>query len=114
MKKVMLSLFGAMLAAGMLAGCGNVDENKTPAQVKEEAATWDAAKIEKDMKEYRDVTDAKKAELSKVNDQLSEIPLKEKSGEKAGKLRDQAKQLLASIAKLETLHATLGAVKATK
>ena len=84
MKKVMLSLFGAMLAAGMLAGCGNVDENKTPAQVKEEAATWDAAKIEKVMKEYRDVIDAKKAELSKVNDQLSEIPLKEKSGEKSG------------------------------
>lgn len=114
MKKAMLSLFGAMLAVGMLAGCGNVDENKTPAQVKEEAATWDAAKIESVMKEYRAAIDAKKAELSKVNDQLGEIPLKEQSGEKAGKLRDEAGKLVASIAKLETLHATLGAVKATK
>ena len=37
MRRIMVSLFGAALAVGMLAGCGSeVDENKTPDQIKAE------------------------------------------------------------------------------
>lgn len=51
MKKAMLSLFGAMLAVGMLAGCGDkADENKTPEQIKAEVASWDAASVQSNLK----------------------------------------------------------------
>ena len=96
MKKVTLSLFGAMLAVGMLTGCGEkADENKTPEQIKSEVASWDAAKI------YKKAIEEKSKELAKVMDQIKEIPLQEQLGEKAKDLRAQADEIGKSLGKLK-------------
>ncbi|HJH05980.1 MAG TPA: hypothetical protein K8W19_18405 [Victivallis vadensis] len=102
MKKVTLSLFGAMLAVGMLTGCGErADENKTPEQIKSEVASWDAARIEKQIEVYKKAIEEKSKELAKVMDQIKEIPLQEQLGEKAKDLRAQADEIGKSLGKLK-------------
>ena len=92
MRRIMVSLFGAALAVGMLAGCGSeVDENKTPDQIKAEVAKLDAAAIQEE----------KSKELSKVMDQIKEIPLTEQLSDNAKKLQAEAANLGKSINKLK-------------
>lgn len=76
MKKVTLMFAGAVVAAGLLAGCGSsVDENKTPEQIRQEIASWDSAKIQKAVDEYTKAIAAKTEELNaalaKVKDLLA-------------------------------------------
>ena len=71
MRRIMVSLFGAALAVGMLAGCGSeVDENKTPDQIKAEVAKLDAAAIQKQIDADKKAIEEKRMELSKVMDQI--------------------------------------------
>ena len=85
MKKFAMAFACAILAAGMMTGCGDVDENKTPAEIKAEAANWDTAKIEKQMEAYKKAIEAKAAELKKAADELAAVPLDKKLGEEGKK-----------------------------
>ena len=88
MRRIMVSLFGAALAVGMLAGCGSeVDENKAPDQIKAEVAKLDAAAIQKQIDAYKKAIEEKSKELSKVMDQIKEIPLTEQLSDNAKNCR---------------------------
>ena len=66
----MKRLFMAMLVlcgAVMLTGCGDgVDENKTPAQIKSEAANMSVADLESMIAKYAKAVEKKAAELKKA------------------------------------------------
>ena len=79
-----MTLACAFVAAGMLTGCGSsVDENKTPEEIRQEIADWDAAKIQKVIDEYSKAIAEKTSELAAKTDELKEIPLTEMLGDKA-------------------------------
>lgn len=102
MKRIMVSLFGAALAVGMLAGCGNgVDENKTPEQIKAEVAKLDAAAIQKQIDAYKKAIEEKTQELAKVTDKIKEIPLTEQLSDNAKKLQGEAANITKSLSKLK-------------
>lgn len=109
-----MSLFGAVLAAGMLAGCGDgVDENKTPDQIKAEVANLDAAAIQKQIDAYKKVIEEKSKELAKVMDQIKEIPLTEQLSDNAKKLQAEAANITKSLSKLkDNLEAYVEGLKA--
>ena len=97
MKKIAMTLACAFVAAGMLTGCGSsVDENKTPEEIRQEIADWDAAKIQKVIDEYSRAIAEKTSELAAKTDELKEIPLTEMLG-------DKAKGIQGDIAEI-TLH----------
>ena len=128
-----MSLFGAVLAAGMLAGCGDgVDENKTPDQIKAEVANLDAAAIQKQIDAYKK---AEEAYLSGKTfsvldmvplfgyalnpgdkdymDQIKEIPLTEQLSDNAKKLQAEAANITKSLSKLkDNLEAYVEGLKA--
>ena len=114
MKQMLVSLFGAALAVGMLAGCGDgVDENKTPEQIKAEVVNLDAAAIQKQIDAYTKVIEEKSKELAKVMDQIKEIPLTAQLGDKAKGLQASAADLGREINKLkENLEAYVEGLKA--
>ncbi len=101
MKKI-LAIFVAASAL-VLCGCGaNVNENKTPEQAKTEAASMDAASLQKQV-------DALKAFIAKKNDEakalaekLSKISLTEQMGNDAKALREEASKIAESVKKIQT------------
>lgn len=102
MKKIAMMFACAFVAAGMLAGCGDgVDESKTPDQIKQEIASWDAAKVQKTIDEYTRVIEAKSGELAKKMDELKEIPISEQLGEKAKGLQGEIANITKSLDKLK-------------
>ena len=100
-KKFAMAFACAILAAGMMTGCGDVDENKTPDQIKAEVAKLDAAAIQKQIDAYKKAIEEKSKELSKVMDQIKEIPLTEQLSDNAKKLQAEAANLGKSINKLK-------------
>ena len=97
-----MTLACAFVAAGMLAGCGSsVDENKTPEQIKQEIASWDAAKIQKVIDEYSKAIAEKTSELSAKTAELKEIPLTEMLGDKAKGLQGDIAEITKSLDKLK-------------
>ena len=102
MKKVTLMFAGAVVAAGLLAGCGSsVDENKTPEQIKAEVAKLDAAAIQKQIDAYKKAIEEKTQELAKVTDKIKEIPLTEQLSDNAKKLQAEAANITKSLGKLK-------------
>ena len=102
MKKMIALLLAALMICAMFTGCGEkADENKTPEQIKSEVASWDAARIEKQIEVYKKAIEEKSKELAKVMDQIKEIPLQEQLGEKAKDLRAQADEIGKSLGKLK-------------
>ncbi len=101
MKKIMLM---ALLCCGavFLAGCGdNVDENKTPEQIKTEVASMNADDIQKVIAEYQKAIEEKAAEVKVEADKLAKIPLTEQFGDEAKKLRGNVSELTKSLDKLK-------------
>lgn len=97
-----MTLACAFVAAGILVGCGSsVDENKTPEEIKQEIANWDAAKIQKVIDEYAKAIEEKTRELAAKTDELKEIPLTEMLGEKAKGIQGQIAEITKSIGKLK-------------
>ena len=89
MKKVTLMFAGAVVAAGLLAGCGSsVDENKTPEQIRQEIASWDSAKIQKAVDEYTKAIAAKTEELNAALAKVKDLSPQELIGESLKKLKD--------------------------
>ncbi len=102
MKKFFGILFGAVLTAAVLTGCGDgVDENKPVAQIQAEAAKMDTAAIEKQVASLKKAIEAKAKEADKIKAQLAEIPLTEKLGEKAQQLGKKGGDLATSLNKLQ-------------
>ncbi len=97
-----MTLACAFVAAGMLAGCGSsVDENKTPEQIQQEIASWDAAKIQKVIDEYKKAIEEKAAELAAKTDELKEIPLKDMLSDKAKGIQGEIAEITKSLDKLK-------------
>ncbi len=115
----MKRLFMAMLVlcgAVMLTGCGDgVDENKTPAQIKSEAANMSVADLESMIAKYAKAVEKKAAELKAETAKLADIPLTEQLGDEAKKLRGNVAELTKSLDKLKAnLEAYADSLKAKK
>lgn len=97
-----MTLACAFVAAGMLTGCGSsVDENKTPEEIRQEIADWDAAKIQKVIDEYSKAIEEKSAEFAAKADELKEIPLKDMLGDKAKGIQGEMAEITKSLGKLK-------------
>lgn len=100
MKKIITALFAA--AAIMLCGCGaNVNENKTPEQAKTEAATMDAAALQKQVDALKAYIESKQAEIKAVSEKIAKIPLAEQMGNDAKALREEAAKIGDSVKKIQ-------------
>lgn len=104
-------LLAAVCTAGMLAGCGGDDfENKTPEQVRSEAAKMTAEDISAKIAECNKVIAAKTAELEKALAPLKDIKVTEVFSEKAKTIKEQVEKDSKPIKEsLEKLGATLNA-----
>ena len=84
-----------------LAGCGNgVDENKTPAEIKQEVANMSQEDIQKTIEAYKEVIAEKTEALTEELAKLKDIPLTEMLGDEAKKIKDNVGSIEDSIAKL--------------
>ena len=102
MKKVTLMFAGAVVAAGLLAGCGSsVDENKTPEQIRQEIASWDSAKILKAVDEYTKAIAAKTEELNAALAKVKDLSPQELLGDKGRQLKAEADKIGESLKKLK-------------
>ncbi len=100
MKKTLVSMLAA--CAIVLCGCGaNVDENKTPQQAKTEAASMDAASLQKQIDELKAFIAKKEVEAKAVAEKISKIPLAEQMGNDAKALREEASKIADSVKKIQ-------------
>lgn len=100
MKKIITSVVAAF--ALLLCGCGdNVNVNKTPEQVKAEAASMDVASIQKKIDELKAYADKKGAEAKAVAEKISKIPLTEQMGKDAQALREEASKIGKDVDKVK-------------
>ena len=95
-----------------------VNENKTPAEVKAEAANMDAKQLEGKIADCKKFIEAKKADAEAVAKKIAAIPVTEQLGEKSKKLRAEADKIGGSIknvsAQLDEYVKALDAKKAAK
>lgn len=94
----------ALVLCGALffAGCGsNVDENKTPEQIREEVATMSVEEIGGIITEYQEAIAAKVAELEAEAAKLEGMSAAELFGEEGLSIAEKVEELTASIEKLE-------------
>ena len=100
MKKILATLVAA--SALILCGCGaNVNENKTPEQIKTEAASMDAASLQKQIDALKAFISEKNAEAKVLAEKLSKIPLTEHMGNDAKALREEASKIAESVKKIQ-------------
>ncbi len=100
MKKILATLVAA--SALILCGCGaNVNENKTPEQAKTEAASMDAASLQKQVDALKAFIAEKNAEAKALAEKLSKIPLAEQMGNDAKALREEAAKIAESVKKIQ-------------
>ena len=101
MKKI-LAIFVAASAL-VLCGCGaNVNENKTPEQAKTEAASMDAASLQKQVDALKAFIAEKNDEAKVLAEKLSKISLTEQMGNDAKALREEASKIAESVKKIQT------------
>ena len=102
MKKVTLMFAGAVVAAGLLAGCGSsADEHKTPEQIRQEIASGDSAKIQKAVDEYTKAIAAKTEELNAALAKVKDLSPQELLGDKGRQLKAEADKIGESLKKLQ-------------
>lgn len=101
MKKI-LAIFVAASAL-VLCGCGaNVNENKTLEQAKTEAASMDAASLQKQVDALKAFIAEKNDEAKALAEKLSKISLTEQMGNDAKALREEASKIAESVKKIQT------------
>lgn len=101
MKKI-LAIF-VVASALVLCGCGaNVNENKTPEQAKTEAASMDAASLQKQVDALKAFIAEKNDEAKALAEKLSKISLTEQMGNDAKALREEASKIAESVKKIQT------------
>lgn len=101
MKKI-LAIFVAASAL-VLCGCGaNVNENKTLEQAKTEAASMDAASLQKQVDALKAFIAEKNDEAKDLAEKLSKISLTEQMGNDAKALREEASKIAESVKKIQT------------
>lgn len=100
----------------LFSGCGqNVDENKTPEQIKTEAANMSAQDIEALIVKYQKAIEAKAAELKVEADKLAKIPLAKQLDDEAKAVRANMEKLTSSLEKLKAnMSAYAESLKAKK
>lgn len=103
MKKLTLMLAGACVAAGLLAGCGgnSVDENKTPAQIKQEIKGWDSTRIQKSIDDYKKAIEAKTAELNAELAKVKELAPQDLLSDAGRELKTNTDKIGESLGKLK-------------
>lgn len=100
--KEILAIFVAASAL-VLCGCGaNVNENKTPEQAKTEAASMDAASLQKQVDALKAFIAEKNDEAKALAEKLSKISLTEQMGNDAKALREEASKIAESVKKIQT------------
>ena len=103
MKGFFVWMAAAVMAAGVLTGCGDnakVDETKTVAQIEAELPKLNEAQIKAQIEACQKALEAKKAELDKLAAKIKDIPLTEILSDESTKLKDEAKKLGESVKKL--------------
>ena len=97
MKKLALYCLLAIFVVG-LAGCGkDVDLSKSIDEVKAAAAEMDVAQLKEMAQTYQKQIEAKKAELDALMQKMKDIPLKDKVGAEAKKLKDTMSEISGSL-----------------
>ena len=100
MKRIASILSIAALFA--LCGCGaNVNENQTPEQAKTQAASMDAAALQKQVDALKAYIEKKTAQAKEAAEKLSKIPLTEQMGKDAQALRDEAAKISESLKNIQ-------------
>ncbi|MBR4597208.1 MAG: hypothetical protein IKO42_02295 [Opitutales bacterium] len=117
--KKLVSLISVLVASAFICGCcEKVNENKTPAEAKAEAAQLDAKQLEAKIADCKKFIEAKKADAEAVAKKIADIPLKEKLGAESKKLSAEASKIGDSIknvsAQLDEYVKALEAKKAAK
>ena len=107
MRFLVLLLAGAVILGGCSkkesgtpGGSGGIDLTTPISQLKEAAANMDMAALEKQAKLYMDQIVAKQADLEKVMDKFSAIPIAQKMGDEAKALQTEITDLTSSVSKL--------------
>lgn len=92
-----------LLSIGLLAGCGGseVDENKTPEEIRQEIVNMDTKDIQKQIDAYTKAIAEKMEEVKVEAEKLSKIPLTEQLGDEAKAVRANLDNLKDSAAKLQ-------------
>ena len=113
MKKLALYCLLAFFVVG-LAGCGkDVDLNQAVEEVKAAAAEMDLSQLKAKVQAYQKALEAKKAEVEALAQKLKDIPLKDKLGEEAKKLKGKMDEIASSVKTLKSHYgAYLDALKA--
>lgn len=92
-----------LLSIGLLAGCGgsDVDENKTPEQIRQEIVNMDTKDIQKQIDAYTKAVAEKLEEVNAEAKKLADIPLTEQLGDEAKAIRKNLDSLKDSLGKLQ-------------
>ena len=117
--KKLVSLISVLAASVLICGCcEKVNENKTPAEAKAEAAQMDVKQLEGKIADCKKFIESKKADAEAVAKKIADIPLKEKLGAESKKLAAEADKISGSIknvsAQLDEYVKALEAKKAAK
>lgn len=98
MKKQILYILAVALALVIVGGCGKkADENKPMPEVRSEAEQMGTSQLRATAMKYKEAIAAKRAEVEKLVEQLSEIPIAEKLGEEAANIKKEMDSLKESI-----------------
>jgi uncharacterized small protein (DUF1192 family) len=104
---MMILRFLILAAAGafalMVYGCCDdcIDDDKSPAQIKSEAASMSVADIEKRISAYNRKIEKKGLELKAEVEKLAKIPLEDQFSEHAKDIREDIDDLKEDIAELQ-------------
>ena len=101
MKKVCSVILCLVVTALMVSGCGSsVSETKPVAEVKEEAKAMDTSQLQSMVAKYQKAIEAKKPQITKLQNKLKQIPISQLMGEDAKAIKADISQITASIRSL--------------
>lgn len=102
MKKIIWMFTGVVVAAALFTGCGNnVDENKTPEQIRAEITNWDSSKLQKAVDDYTKAIAAKTEELNAALAKVKDLSAQDLLGDKGRQLKADADEIEKSLEKLK-------------
>ena len=98
MRKIMFVLLPIIFMSLVLAGCGSgASETKPIAEVKTEAQAMSADQLKATVAKYQTAIESKKAEISKLTEEIKKIPIAQAMGDEAKKLRADLQNVGSSV-----------------